>query len=456
MTTSYFQRINLLSWALCALLSSFAGCASEDDPAVQGEEAVTCNEGTCEVVGPLVGEMTFRAENLYILRTAVYVGAEDGTPGTLTIEPGTVIQGDTATLTFLSVRRGSKIQANGTAQRPIVFTSAKPAGSRAAGDWGGLILNGSAPSNACPNLDVCEVEGEGGGGVYGGKNTADSSGSMKFVRVEFAGKQITDENELNGIAFQGVGSGTVIEDIHVHMSKDDGIEFFGGNVAIKRVLLTCIGDDSLDWTGGWSGKAQFVAIRQCEGDGDNGIEADSSKSDTATPRSNPVLSNLTLVGQGNTDYGLLLRVGTAGQIWNSIVMGFGETCVGIDGDNTFKQASAGALVIKNTMVQCASTSFCDARAIGEGQDCTTAGLDHAATENVFMGQSSNRRDIDPQLANQGDATLGGLDLRPASNSPAAGIGAGPSDPFFEPVDYAGAFKPGAQQNWAGWTLAPMN
>ena len=174
-----------------------------------------------------------------------------------------------------------------------MFTSDQLEGQKARGDWGGLIINGNAPINGCDE-DLCSAEGEGSTGLYGGDNTEDNSGTLRYVRVEYAGTQFSEDNELNGIAFQGVGSGTTVEYIQVHMNADDGVEFYGGSVNVKYVVLTGIGDDSMDWTDGWNGKAQFVLAKQASDDGDNGIEADNNKANNDfEPRSNPTLANMT-------------------------------------------------------------------------------------------------------------------------------------------------------------------
>lgn len=434
------------------------GCGTT---AAEEVEAIVCDGDACDIQANILTDTTLDATKVYTLRAGIFVGDGESNDATLTIPAGTVIKGDTSSLTFLAIQRNSKIEANGTAAAPIVFTSAKAEGTRAPGDWGGLIINGNAPTNKCPDLSACAAEGEGGGGTYGGADTADSSGTLRFVRVEFGGKQITDENELNGVAFQGVGSGTVVEDLHVHRSKDDGVEFFGGNVNVKRVLLTCIGDDNIDWTNGWRGKGQFLAAVQCDGDGDQGIEADSNGSTpTATPVSNPTLSNVTLVGPASgssSDYGVLLRAATAGSLSNVIVTGFQETCVGVDEEPTFSRIGAAddALTMTHSIIDCAegSVPFCDATKLGDGDDCTSDGMDHSRVEDFFTGASTNQQ-VDPQLGDAFPADLADLDLAPAAGSPALGAGAAPSDPFFEPVDYIGAFAAG--ENWADWTAFPEN
>ncbi len=219
--------------------------------------------------GRFTSDVSLTADTHWVLRGAVFIGAADGTsPARLTIAAGTRIIGETATRGSLVIERGAQIIANGTAAAPIVMTSDQPVGRRFRGDWGGLIINGNAPLN----LPGGQAIGEGATGIYGGTNPTDNSGVLRYVRVEFAGIEFSPDNELNGIAFQGVGSGTTVENIQIHYNKDDGIEMFGGTVNIKRVLLTNIGDDSIDWTWGWTGKLQFAIAQQRGDDTDQGID----------------------------------------------------------------------------------------------------------------------------------------------------------------------------------------
>ena len=147
------------------------------------------------------------------------------------------------------------------------------------------------------SIPVCLHTARGDTGEYGGTDPEDSSGILRYVRVEFAGIEFSPDNELNGIAFQGVGSGTVVDYVQVHFNQDDGIEFFGGTVNAKHLYCTGIRDDSFDWTDGWTGKGQFWVAQQRGDDADNGFEADNNGDDNeANPRSNPTIYNVTLVG----------------------------------------------------------------------------------------------------------------------------------------------------------------
>ena len=216
--SSFLVIISILSISLF-----IGGCGDDDDDDDNDDGTVG------EVVlltGTITENMTLTKDNEYLLRGGVFVGDEVNET-ILTIEPGVTIYGESATKGMLTINRNSKIMAEGTREEPIVLTSDKPVGQRSRGDWGGLIINGNAPLNTGE-----EAYGEGGTGYYGGNDPNDNSGVLRYVRVEFAGREISPDNELNGIAFQGVGSGTTVEYVQVHMNKDDGVEFFGDRKSV--------------------------------------------------------------------------------------------------------------------------------------------------------------------------------------------------------------------------------
>ena len=161
-------------------------------------------------------------------------------------------------------------------------------------------------------------------GLFGGDQPLDDSGVLNYLVVKFAGSAVDAQNELNGIAFQGVGSATEVDYIQVYNNLDDGVEFFGGTVNVKHVVLTGNADDSLDWTDGWVGNAQFLHIEQAADAGDSGIEADNREGDAgATPVSEPNIANMTIVGSA-TERGIRLRRGTGLNLYNSEVSGSGS------------------------------------------------------------------------------------------------------------------------------------
>jgi hypothetical protein len=439
----------ILSPLALPLALSFTGCAGgEPEPEPEDDLPYDCSEGFCVLTGTITKDLTLTADKEWVLRGGVFIG-NDADETVLTIEPGTIVYGESSTKGFLTITRASKLVAEGTADAPIVFTSSKEEGQRARGDWGGLIINGRAPVNGC-NEAPCESFGEGGTGYYGGSNDADSSGVLKFVRVEFAGNLISPDNELNGIAFQGVGSGTVVDTIQVHMAADDCIEFFGGTVSVKRVLCTGIADDNLDFTDGWVGNLQFLVAQQFDDAGDNGIEADNNAENNASlPRSSPTISNITLLGAPGSsfaDTGILLREGTGAFIANAIVAGFGEGCLDVDHAETFANGTdgqgglSGNLVIEHSIFDCTPL-------VVDDEDDVFAMTDFIQTMNE--GNTVG----DPTLTAPFEA--GEADYRPAGGSPALQGARIPSDAFFEIVTFKGGVDP--NNDWtAGWTIRARN
>ncbi|HYP29907.1 MAG TPA: hypothetical protein VE262_24570 [Blastocatellia bacterium] len=360
----------------------------------------------------------------------------------LIIQPGTQIFGSLGS--FLVIDKGATIQALGTREQPIVFTSAAPAGRKRRGDWGGLIFNGNAPINVPTGI----ATGEGGTGQYGGgtnPNPSESSGVMRFVRVEYGGFAISPENELNCIAFQGVGGGTDIDFISSSFGGDDGIEMFGGNVNMKHAAVVGAGDDSFDWTFGWSGKVQFLLAQQRGDEADAGIEADNNDVDNNfTPRSSPRIMNATLVGDPTTGTGstrgVLLRRGTAGELRNFIVMGFKNVGLEINGAVSLAQ-------LENNNLQIRGALF-----FNNGVNATPAGANFAAaTVAAIEARGVKVFQQDPLLADPFDKTA--PDFRPQAGSPAlvAANAEAPfvNDPFFVAAPYLGAFD--ANEDWTlGW------
>lgn len=426
----------------------FVACGAEDsnNPGKQG--GIECNNNVCVVSGTITSNLEFTNDYEWLLRGGVFVG-DDIHETILSIEPGTTIYGETSTQGMLVIRRGSKIVADGTADQPIVFTSSKYKGERSRGDWGGLIINGRAPVNGC-DTSPCESFGEGGTGYYGGSDPHDNSGILRYVRVEFAGHLISPDNELNGIAFQGVGDGTLVDYVQVHMNKDDGLEFFGGTVNVKHVLLTGIGDDSLDWTDGWQGNAQFIVAQQYDDTSDNGIEADNNaENNESVPRSMPTLSNVTLIGSPDSDasdIGMLLREGTGAKIHNVIVVGFNEACLDIDHTATFNQATAGNLAFYNSILSCELQRSSSSDFEEETEDPVTV-------QSIFETEGRQNRITDPML--EAPYSAEAPNFKPALGSPALIGAVVPEDSFFETADFVGGVDP--NNDWTtGWSISERN
>ena len=395
--------------------------------------------------GRFTGPVTLTNEYHYVLRGVVFIGRG----ADLTIQAGTRIVGEFATLGTLVVEQGGRIYALGTAGAPIVFTSDQPVGQRNRGDWGGLIISGEAPINIPGGIGL----GEGDTGRYGGTFPDDNSGVLRYVRVEFAGIEFSPDNELNGIAFQGVGRGTTVDYVQVHMNKDDGVEFFGGTVDAKHLVLTNIGDDSLDWTFGWSGRVQYVVLQQRGDDADNGFEADNNANNNdLLPRSNPTIYNATLIGDpfadwgGESDDGMEIREGTAGTIRNFIVMGFKENGIDYSNTATLQQAALGTLSLGSGIV------------FGNGLLAGTANLDSNArpilsnVHSVLVGGAN-----DPGLINPFDQASPNFRPAPGSLAMIHSPALQPNDGFFDVALFIGALGPDPALDWTlGWTSYPQS
>ena len=308
--------------SLAVLGAIMTGCSSDDS-----------NDGpvvpaTGELSGNITSDMTLNAETVYTLKGATYVK-----PGvTLTIPAGTRIEADAEfdEVAFLGIEQGAKIIAQGTAAKPIVFTS--NATNPAPQDWGGLVICGKAITNLGVNAQA-EVTGL----TYGGTNSADNSGVLSHIIVEYSGNLINEDAEFNGVTFYAVGSGTQVDNILVYQGSDDGFEWFGGSVNATNLAAIGCQDDSFDWTEGWNGTVTNLysdqsSARDFSADS-RGIEADNNTNNPLlAPISNPTLKNVTLIGRNNPNVtkeaGMWLRRGTHATISNVYISGFKSTVSG--------------------------------------------------------------------------------------------------------------------------------
>ena len=251
------------------------------------------------VSGDITENTTWYAAAKYMLSGFVYVKNN----ATLTIEPGTVIKGVSNTKAALIIEMGSKIMAEGTSTQPIVFTSDKPKGERASGDWGGVVICGKATTNKHDNGTGVGIAEGGIGSNYGGTDDADNSGVLQYVRIEFPGIPLTStaNSEINGLTLYSVGSGTTIDHVQVSYSGDDSYEWFGGSVNCKYLVALRGLDDEFDTDNGYKGNVQFIfGLRDpdvSDQSGSNGFESDNdADGSTLTPVTKPIFSNATLYG----------------------------------------------------------------------------------------------------------------------------------------------------------------
>lgn len=299
-------------------------------------------QNVIQITANISADAHWTADNIYELSGTNFIYVVND--ATVTIDPGTIIRGNPAALVFT---RGSKINAIGTVQKPIVFTSAKPAGQRNAGDWGGLLLLGKAKVNNPAGFATVEGGLDPVLGQYGGTDDADNSGVLRYVRIEFAGIAFQPNNETNGLTLGGVGSQTDISYVQVSHGGDDGFEWFGGTVNGKYLVANKVLDDMFDTDFGYTGTNQFVIgisdPNIADISGSNGFEADNDATgSTNAPISQSVFTNVTIVGPKidsattiNTNYrrGMHLRRSTRESVRNSIITGF-PTAVRIESGNS--------------------------------------------------------------------------------------------------------------------------
>ncbi|MEZ4903339.1 MAG: Ig-like domain repeat protein [Spirosomataceae bacterium] len=344
-----------------------------------------------DVKGLITGNVTWTNDKIYKIIGFVRVGADTtetfssaAATGTLTIEAGTTIIGDRASKGTLIIQRGSKIIANGTADAPIVMTSERPAGQRESGDWGGLVICGRAVNNQSTGDKGIQLEGS-YKGWHGGSNDADNSGSLKYVRVEYAGVPINPNQEVNSFTFGSVGSGTTMEYLQASFGLDDSFEWFGGTVNAKYLIAYRGLDDDFDMDFGFRGNLQYIigmrGATLADQSGSNGFEVDNDGQGTdATPYTSATISNATLIGAKATNStaispqfqnGMHLRRNNKLKIYNTVVTGY-PNGIYIDGTNTQTNAAKGDLVLNRVVV--AGTPNWGTDGFGQGTSDNPAAL----------------------------------------------------------------------------------
>jgi hypothetical protein len=271
------MKKQLILFAVLASIALLMNACKDDDDDTNPDQ----NSGNVIITENISSNTTWTSDKVYQLggRITVLEGA------TLTIEPGTIIKGEAGTgpnATALLVARGAKIKAEGTATKPIIFTSVADeitiddvkAGNFVSpnldpdinGLWGGLLVCGKAPISASnDNGDISEIQIEGiptsdPNGLYGGNDAADNSGIIKYVSIRHGGTNIGSGNEINGLTLGGVGTETVVENIEIVANQDDGIELFGGTVNISNVVIWNNGDDAIDTDQSWAGTLDNFCI----------------------------------------------------------------------------------------------------------------------------------------------------------------------------------------------------
>lgn len=314
----------LTGLALLSVLAFTTSCSSDDEGS-GGKHTSTFVVEQDNLKGTITdGNAILEAGKTYKLTGKLQVN--DG--ASLTIEAGarieaTDVTSSTPEIRYIAVSQGGKIFVQGTSSNPVVMT----ADTKEPGAWGGVVICGKAPINKGTSASA-EVSDLTYGGADTPENRADSSGSIKYLRIEYSGYAYNSDKEFNGLSLFGVGSGTTIEYVQSYEGSDDAFEWFGGTVNAKYLVAintnpNSVGDDIFDWTEGWTGTGEYWYGKRSNG-GNRGIEADNNSSNhAATPISNPTIKNLTLVGSGSSiggeDQAIKLRVGTKGSFDNVVI-----------------------------------------------------------------------------------------------------------------------------------------
>ncbi|HEY0672239.1 MAG TPA: hypothetical protein VGD27_08240 [Longimicrobiales bacterium] len=445
------------------------------------EPPVTPQPGAATINTDITTNRTLHADTTYTISGFVHVA----NGATLTIQPGTKIVGDQDVLgSSLFVLRGARIVANGTASAPIVFTSARVEGSRQPGDWGGLIIVGNGLINRSGTVQVegtGTVTGTNPGTNYaisysGGTNNADNSGSLQYVRVEFAGYAPSDANELNSFTFAAVGSGTVVNNLQSLAGLDDSFEWFGGAVDGRYLVSYESGDDHFDMSEGYSGRLQYLIAMQTrvltprpgagsvsgdpmgiENDGCNGAGCDLGHN--STPLTLPVVANFTLIGRGDAstistggDIGVTLRRGTGGHYVNGVIGRFPRAALSIRDAGTQTRITEGNLSINNVLASEVGALYQAGQQAGVDTVANNIHTTAATSASLFIALP-----VAPASEAQIDwAPAAGAAIRTGGLTTFTGNLLTRSGTFITPTAYLGAADPNGAKWWQGWTNYAIN
>lgn len=476
------KKTTLLA-SLTFILLMGTGCRKiEVDGSGGGTTPPASSENTI-LSGKINADRTLKAAYTYTLRGLVYV--TDG--ATLTIEPGTKIVGEKTSRGALIVTRGCKIIANGTADKPVVFTSDQPTPQR--GDWAGVVLLGRARTNSSFNGTPGLGEAEGGInngdglGLYGGTDDNDNSGSLQYVRIEYAGYAFLPDKELNGLSMYAIGKGTTLKYIQVSYANDDSFEWFGGTVNMDHIIAYRGLDDEQDSDNGFSGNVQFVICQRdssvADVSGSNGWESDNdangvgviipSGQTVVQPQTRAVWSNVTMVGPrattsntGNSLFrnGAQIRRNSAISIFNSVMIGwpvglFIDATTGVPTDINITGTPATPnqginLLFQNNIIAGCTQPLKYSPSATAPTGWTLADL------TTWFNLPANNNSI---LTNSADAKLadpfnltGTPDYTPQAGSPLLSGASFTASKLstFQTVSYRGAVGPGDTW-WKGWT-----
>ncbi len=425
------------------------------------------------LTGIITADRTLFADTLYTLQGFVKVAGG----ATLTIQPGTAIQGDAATAgSSLWILRGSSIDAQGTAAAPIVFTSSKAAGSRAPGDWGGIIIVGNGIIN---RTGVINTEGPVGVAedYGGGTDNADNSGTLRYVRIEFAGFDVSGggNSELNSLSMYAVGSGTTLEYVESLAGLDDAFEWWGGAVDARYLVSYESGDDHFDTSEGYVGRAQFLIgfqstrLAPAIGTGviatdPQGFEMDGcagsgcAAGTRSEPFTNPIFANVTMVGnptepQTSGGRGIVLRRGHIGFLSNFILAKWKSFAVSVRDTSVTLAVRDSANIVNTVLAENAATYEASTDpAFTDVQFTALFAADNHRTTATAAGIITNLTPGSFDWTPTGDAAIGcNLVAIPGTFNVANFFGGTLTLPA-----YCGAVDPAGPKWYEGWTNYATN
>lgn len=456
-----------LATAPAALRAKPSAAPSSDPapgcPAGFTNVGILANRRVCQLSGAITGNrvLALLPGVVYSLFGQVDIGIDlgpdpanprpGGQQGILTIDPGVVVVGSAPT-DYLVINRGSQIFAEGTATQPIIFTSRSNleggTGPDSVGEWGGIVILGRAPINRCIGSGIpggsanCEAAVEGmANRFFGGGVPADNTGRLAYLQVRFAGRQISPGNEINGITFAGVGSSTWARHLQVHNSLDDGIQWFGGRVNHKYLVVTGAAEDLFQIELGHKGLFQYVLGVQRSSAGARILNVNVSGEDTFTPRTHARIANATFIHR-RTPASLWIKGGADFGLANAILDVPGSPCLEIDDSATVAppdaaQDEAGPPVFRSILFGCIQVA--DAQSsVPTG---TIAGLIQVA------GYNNRLWPITFTLSNlflPGPNETGAAAIDPRALFTGTGT-------FFDQTSYVGAFRDANDAWHVGWT-----
>jgi hypothetical protein len=443
-----------------------------------------------DIITDITVSRTLFADTIYKLKGFIHVG----NGATLTIQPGTTIKGDFNTLgSALMILRGAKIQAVGTETAPIVFTSSRLPGERQPGDWGGLLLVGNAIDNRSGSVAV-EGTGTDGATVVGGKNytviynggttATDNSGTLSYVRVEFAGFAPLQDQEFNAFTFCAIGSGTRASFLESLAPLDDAFEFFGGGFDIDHLIAFETADDMFDMSEGWVGRMQYligfstvqliprtgagfysVDIEGIENDGCNGTGCDAGFDQV--PFTVPIVANFTLIGCGKVTcvgpsggHGMMLRRGTGGYYVNGVVSRWPTDGISLRDANTFTRAGSTTTPTTTADLQIRNVLFTDVNNLMfQAASATQFALDGPANGLTLSAATTSSLFALLPAVGVAPSSIADFDFTPAAGSAIATGGLSTftgsiltkAGTFVTATAYQGAVAPGGPKWWTGWT-----